>query len=295
MAMSSDGAVASTRLGVYAGPGKTAAVDSTQSWLGLSRIDATDYVDPSENTKWNRRAFEFWGDWKKSGDGRRLVLGLPLLPKGGDYEDALAGAYCAQFRDLADLLVRNGLGDSVIRLGYEGNNRTIGPWHGTEDPAAYREMFRKVVTLIRDRPGARFLVDYNMAIGTSGEVTSFETLYPGDSYVDIVGLDIYDVWWKHPDATPEERWEHTLNTPMGVRDFKVFAAAHRKPVSYPEWGLYRPGDSYAGGGDSPYFVDRMAELVQGSAYQSYFDHDWGGGTLDDFPKGRAQYKLRFGS
>lgn len=294
MAMPSEGAAVPSRLGVYAGPGKTDAVNNSRTWLGRSQMDATDYLDPSENDGWNQYAAKYWGDWKKAGDGRQFVLGLPMLPKGGNFKDALAGRYDSQFRDLADLMVRNGLGDSVVRLGYEGNNKTIGPWQATDDPAAYREMFRKVVTLMRARTGTHFRFDYNMAVGTSGKVTSFETLYPGDSYVDIVGLNIYDVWWEHPDATPVQRWDHTLTTPMGVNDFKAFAAAHHKPKSYPEWGLYGRGDAYMGGGDSPYFIDRMAELVKDSTYQSYFDFDWGGGTLNDYPKGKAQYKLRFG-
>jgi hypothetical protein len=29
------------------------------------------------------------------------------------------------------------------------------------------------------------------------------------------------------------------------------------------------------------------------AYQSYFDHDWGGGSLAEFPAGRAAYVRRF--
>lgn len=294
MASPSEGVTAPSRLGVYVGPGKTTSVDSFQSWLGRSQADATDYLDPSENTQWNQYATKYWGDWKKAAAGRRFVLGLPLLPKGGTFADGLAGKYDSQFRGLADLMIRNGLADSVVRLGYEGNNKNIGPWQGTDDPASYRAMFRRVVTLMRAQAGAAFRFDYNMAVGPAGKATSFESLYPGDAYVDIVGLNIYDVWWGHPGATPADRWNHILTTTMGVNDFKAFAAAHNKPKSYPEWGLYRKGDSYAGGGDSPYFIDRMAELVQDSAYQAYFNQNWGGGTLDDFPNGKAQYRLRFG-
>ncbi|MFC5639154.1 glycosyl hydrolase [Streptomyces bullii] len=294
MAMPSEGATPASRLGVYVGPGKTAEVNGFQTWLSRSPVDATDYLDPSENTLWNQYATQYWGEWKKARADRRFVLGLPLLPKGGNFAAGLAGQYDSQFRVLADLMIKNGLGDSVVRLGYEGNNKNIGAWQGTDDPAAYRAMFRRVVTLMRARSGANFKFDYNMAVGPAGKVTSFETLYPGDAYVDIVGLNIYDVWWGHPEATPSQRWNHTLTTTMGVNQFKAFAAAHNKPKSYPEWGLYRKGDAYAGGGDSPYFIDRMAELVQDSTYQAYFDLDWGGGTLDEFPNGKAQYKLRFG-
>jgi len=282
------------RTGVYVGPGSVSKYNTFDTWLNRSQLDATDYVDPSENATWNITAFKTWGDWKKAEDGRKFILGLPLLPKQGNFTDGLAGKYDSQFRGVAKLMVQNGLGDSIIRLGYEPNNPNIGPWQGTKNPSAYKAMFRRVYGIMKaEAPGFKF--DYNSAVGPAGLATSFDSLYPGDAYVDIVGLNVYDVWWAHYSATAYDRWQHNLNTTMGINSFKAFAKAHNKPVSYPEWGLYKKGDSYAGGGDSPYFIDRMAELVQGSTYNAYFNMNWGGGTLDNFPNGKLEYKKKFGN
>ncbi len=67
-------------------------------------------------------------------------------------------------------------------------------------------------------------------------------------------------------------------------------------MSFPEWGLRRKGDQFGGGGDNPYYVDRMADWFGQTTpgYQSYFNVDWGGGVLSSFPNGQARYRARFG-
>ncbi|MER5252940.1 hypothetical protein [Streptomyces sp. NPDC002855] len=282
------------RLGVYKGPGETAAVDSFQAWLNRPQVDATDYIDPSWNQSWNVYALKYWGDWRRARSGRQVVLGVHLVPKDtGTLTAGNNGAYDAQYTQMGEMIRANGLCGSVIRLGYEPNNPGIGPWNGTQNAAGYKSMYQRAHGLLKAKcPTLRF--DYNCAVGPSGQASSFDALYPGNAYVDIVGLNIYDVWWQHPGVTAAQRWANTLTTSMGVNDFKAFAASKGKPYSFPEWGLYAPGDDYEGGGDNPYFIDRMAELTAGSEYHAYFDLDWGGGVLDDFPNGKAKFKERFG-
>lgn len=284
-----------SRLGVYEGPGDTTEVNSFQSWLGRDQVDATDYVDPSENATWNTVAFKKWGDWRQAKEGRRFVLGLPLVPKTGSLYGTWSGRYDAQFRELARLMKANGLGDSVIRLGYEANNPNIGPWQAatsSDRPWYFREAFKRIQRIMdTESPALKF--DLNFASGNSGSASTFTSLYPGDSYVDYVGLNVYDV---HYGVTQSaySRWQYALTRNMGINQFKSFAAAHGKPVSYPEWGLYKTGDSARGGGDNPYFIEKMAELTKGAVYQAYFNESWGGGTLDNFPNGKARYKQLFG-
>ncbi|MFF2778839.1 hypothetical protein ACFVU3_28515 [Streptomyces sp. NPDC058052] len=275
--------------GVYRGPGEVGKLGAFGSWLGRE-VQATDYLDPSWNGDWNPVALARWGAWKKTQPGRKVVLGIHMVPKqGGSLSAGQRGAYDAQYRELTRMLVKHGLGDSVIRLGYEPNNPSIGPWQGTSNPEGFKAMYHRAHGIMKSiAPNLRF--DFNLAVGTSGRVTSWWTLYPGSAYVDIVGLNVYDVWWQRYSATPQQRWKHTLTTTIGVADHRAFAAAVGKPISYPEWGLYKRGDSYAGGGDNPYFVDRMAELTRHARYNAYFDLDWGGGVLDNFPNGRAHYK-----
>lgn len=286
------------RLGLYKGPVTTAVVteiNTFQSWLDKAQVDVTEYLDPAW-TSWNPTAIDNLKNWRAAQPGRKVVIGLHLVPSsGGTIAQGNAGAYDAQFTTLGNLLKNNNLGDVVIRLGYEPNNPGIGPWAGTTDPTGYKNLFIRIRNLLK-AISSNFQFDLNFAIGSNGLVTSFNTLYPGSAYVDIVGLNVYDVWWQHPGQTASARWNNTLTTAMGINAFRSFSTSVGKPISFPEWGLYAPGDNYAGGGDSTYFIDRMSEQVADARYHSYFNYNWTtfGSAIDAFPNAKARYKTVFG-
>ncbi len=288
--------------GAYRGPGAVGSLEAFGATNGASLTYATDYVPYSNgwttdfNPTW---LVDPWSAWVAAKPGRRLVLGLPLLEESdrGQFAQGAAGAFDSHFRDLGRTLVAKGLGRSIVRLGYEANNPNIGPWQATDDPAGYVTMYRHVVQVLRAIPGAEFTFDWNPCVGLSGgrALTSFASFYPGDDVVDIIGQNVYDVKWADPGATPAQRWSHLVTRPLGLREHGVFARARGKQMSFPEWGLYAPGDQYAGGGDDPYFIDRMADWMEANdvTYQAYFDWDWGGGVLADFPNAAARYRDRF--
>ncbi len=68
-----------------------------------------------------------------------------------------------------------------------------------------------------------------------------QVYYPGDSYVDVAGGDIYD------EAGSSPPWAQ-------LEDLSKFAAAHKKPFSVPEWGLF--------GIDDPKFVQDMCTFLK---------------------------------
>ena len=82
--------------------------------------------------------------------GRRLILSVPLLPGPWDLtgpkegprakqpvslKAGAHGDYNAHFKALAENLVRYGLGDSVVRLGWEFNGGWYA-WRAGGDPAS---------------------------------------------------------------------------------------------------------------------------------------------------------------
>ena len=115
--------------------------------------------------------------------------------------------------------------------------------------------------------------------------------WPGDEYVDIIGLDLYDESWAkdtYPfpaDATSEEvekRQRKTWNDVLlkgdhGIVFWKKFAEAHHKPLAFPEWGVAARPDKH-GGMDDPYFIEQMSRFILDPANQvafhCYFDV-WG--------------------
>ena len=134
--------------------------------------------------------------------------------------------------------------------------------------------------------------DWNVSNG--GERYDSTRFYPGDEYVDYVGVDVYDISWAdgtypYPDgcsdACRRERqqaaWDSTYNSRFGLAFWTQFAADHGKPLTLPEWGLWdRTRTDGHGGVDNPYFIERMHEFIDDPAnnvaYQAYFEFDVGG-------------------
>lgn len=210
---------------------------------------------------------------------RTMVLTLTLIP--GDLSDdddpstweqpCDNGSYNQYAKQLAHNLVAAGFRYAVIRLGVEAN----GPWEddfvGTT-PGQQHDWalcFDNEARTMRSVPGAHFLFDWN--VNACYEDIPFGRYYPGNRYVDIVGIDLYDASCSMslPAATPL-RWRDLAREPSGLQAFAAFAKDHHKPMSIPEWGLEK-----APGGDDPYYVDGIAQFVHSHdvSFQTYFDAD----------------------
>ena len=135
------------------------------------------------------------------------------------------------------------------------------------------------------------------------------TAYPGNAYVDMIGIDAYDTWWNHPTATPQQRWAQIVAPPNNVKGgltfWASFATAHSKPLAFSEWGLVNKyakmaGPNGGGGGDDTYYIQQMYNWLAAHkvVYDSYGEtnstdgHHKMEGT--EFPKAAALYKSLFG-
>jgi Glycosyl hydrolase family 26 len=283
----------STQFGVYVGSGNPARVREFGAWLGREPTVVLDYLDDSswatlENPAW-------WAEaWSRS--GYVVVYSVSLVPKtGGSIQAGAAGAYNEHFRRLAEALVGHRQGDAVLRLGWELNGDWT-RWSAQSDPAAFAAYWRQVVTTMRGVPGAQFEFDWCVA---AGHYPAVEAAYPGDAYVDYVGMDVYDTWWNEGERNDvERRWLRMRTQPVGLDWHRNFARAHGKRMTYPEWGLWNRPDGH-GGGDNAYFLQRMHEWFADNdvAYQIYFEYDAPDGrhrlTSGQFPRGAAAYRSLF--
>ena len=106
---------------------------------------------------------------------------------------------------------------------------------------------------------------------------SVAAAYPGNAYVDVIGLDAYDQTWATP-QTPTNAWSQT-DAPRPLTAAQQFASAHGKPLAFPEWGVAIRSDGH-GLGDDPYFINQMAAWMENPAndvtYETYFDDNSGG-------------------
>jgi hypothetical protein len=175
---------------------------------------------------------------------------------------------------MARRLIAGGLGSAIIRLGWEFNASWY-PWsaHNARQALQYAEAWRQIVGAIKQVQGAHFGFDWSMTISTGG--VNAARAYPGNAYVTSIGMDVYD-WNQPPTQSPSQRWQEIVGERYGLAWQARFAAAHHKPVSFPEWAVvYDPLDPEAGGGDDPTFIQNMYDWFAShrTAFEDYFDTD----------------------
>ena len=207
-------------------------------------------------------------DWKRfTSSGGRLVLGVPMLVDGGgNLADGAAGDYDRYFRELAQKLVAAGDGAATIRLGWEFNGRWF-PWRvspragNPDDAREFVADWRHIVILMRSASGSHFKFDWTVNDGSSD--INPTTAYPGDAYVDFVGVDAYDEGWANNGgriADPSLRWNQIARQQYGLNYWAAFARSHGKRLSVPEWGLVT--NSPNGGGDDPTYIRHMYQWLK---------------------------------
>jgi len=225
-----------------------------------------------------------------------------MVPNDGSTIDKCAsGTYNSHFVTLGTRLVSRGLQDTVIRLAWEMNGSWFpGGFTGTTQTSwdTWKSCWIQIVTTMRGVSGSQFTYDFNPNIGYSESGTFFSSYYPGDAYVDVIALDVYDFDYNVCGASFTARWNNLLTQAGGLNDFATFADAHGKQMAFDEWGLWGVESPHCGGGDDPQFIDAMADWFgnHNVAWHSYFDvtadseH-----RLDAYPNSKARYLARFGT
>jgi len=221
-----------------------------------------------------------YGAWVAEAPQRReLVLQVDLIPTSlKDIVDPLsweescaAGKFNSHATELGKSLVAAGLQNSVIRLGAEMNGTWETDFVGRTpvEQQQWVRCFDNEVIGLRLAIGEHFLIDWNP--NACKYNLSFSRLYPGNSYVDMMGLDLFDVACIAP-RTPYS-FAQLANEPTGLSSFEAFATAHKKPMSLPEWAL-----STIPSGDDPQYIAGIGSTFDSRdfAFESYFDGAGGG-------------------
>ena len=185
--------------------------------------------------------------------------------------ECAAGDYNTYASQFATNMVAAGLGYTVIRLGHEMNGNWYNDSLGTTQAqwTQWAQCFAQEVTAMRAVHGAHFLFDWN--VNANYRDIPLADIYPGNAYVDIIGIDQYDGTGVTLPAPGPTRFAALAAQPEGLDTVEAFAAANGKPLSIPEWGTTTGGPN--AGGDDPYYVQGMAAFIahHDVAYQSYFN------------------------
>lgn len=268
-----------------------------ESWFGYNIPRAIDFVDFASWTAFDNSVNwltnpTYTGRWGNS--NWDCTYSVPMLVNGATLAAGANGDYDSHYVTLAQNLAA-GDPTAIVRLGWEMN----GTWYfwkvaTTADAANFRTYWIRIVTAMRGvAPGLRF--DFCPAVG----LQNFPAVeaYPGDAYVDFIGLDVYNQTWI-TSPTPATRWNDLLNSSYGLQFWADFAAAHGKPLSYSEWGTGTRPDGH-GGGDDPFFVQNMFNWLttHNVAFHNYWDYpasDFNGQLSNDqYPNSGTLFKDLF--
>ena len=230
--------------------------------------------------------YQGWSAWLAASPAHQVVVSLDLIPESVSdnnypltWEQPCAdGNYDQYATDLARNLVSHGAGDIVIRLGVEANGNWEDDYVGSTAPemSAWAQCYDNEVTAMRAVQGANFLFVWNPNVCYAD--LPLREWYPGNSYVDIIGVDAYDVDCWTLKSVSQEGWaayftDSAASTPgddnfPSLANIEAFAAANGKPLSFPEWGLI------AGMPDDPTYVTDMGQMFsdESFSFESYFDN-----------------------
>ncbi|MEU9060795.1 glycosyl hydrolase [Streptomyces sp. NPDC048430] len=261
-----------TAIGAYLdyGPKGVQRMGELSRWLGGTELRVGHSYLPGdlwENIEGRPGFLASWAAWRNAAEDRMFVLNTPMLERNEEHVSdeevrgllraGAEGQFDEHFRRLAERLVLLGVPDTVIVLGWEMNGTTYTHRCGP-DPVAWKAYWNRIVTTMRSVSGQEFRFDFAPSRGR--DAVPWTECYPGDDVVDIIGMDSYD-------QPPARTFDEQVNEPYGLQKQVDFAAEHGKPISFPEWGLFRNGDN-------PEYMRRMLEWMERHkpVYQTITDY-----------------------
>lgn len=179
-----------------------------------------------------------------------------------------ADAYRTEQTALAQWLTSQGYNSPnfVIRLDWEFNGDWY-PW-ASFDPANLKQAMKNCINNMRAGGLTKVKFDLCANAGTSPGCASFESVWPGPGYFDIIGIDSYD--WD-PAATDASGWAGQLAHNPSLSS--VVQLAQQYGV---QWALDEGGNIHSsteggnvqssiGGNDNVYYWQRMWDFVNANA------------------------------
>jgi beta-mannanase len=298
-------------MGVYMGAANASGVASFASQTGTNITIASEYLPSSSGwagmdgsggaLSWMFSAANGW-----TGSGYTLSLGVPMIPEDssgnplGTLATGATGAYNSYFVTLAQTLVAAGEANAYLRLGWEFDGGFYA-WSATtpSTEASFASYFQQIVTAMRSVSGENFKFVWNPQASAFDDAPyNVELAYPGNAYVNYIGLDAYDQSWATPfnTTTAWADWVH-----LDLSAAQAFAASQSKPIAIPEWGVAIRTDGH-GLGDDPSYINNMNTWMKTPtndvAWESYFNANDGSTnsiiTGGLFPNSLAAFKADFG-
>lgn len=219
-------------------------------------------VDPN----WVEQNFASW-------PGRLLISTAPFPENSGaSLATCATGAYDGYWRTFGSTLNSTGRQDSIIRMAWQANGNWF-EWSAS-NATDYVNCWRHIATAIKATADPDPMLDWSINAHYSQDPPSHNPLdiYPGDAYVDSIGLDAYDAY---PESPTFAAFTQQAEAVGGITWLYNFARSHGKPFGIGEWGVASGSDD--GGGDSANYIQWMRDWMSARAgngllYEAYFNN-----------------------
>lgn len=297
-------------LGQYMGWDQSTAITTWENTNGISIPLGHEFGD---KTQWSwfdtGTNFANWATWVSAKAGRRFSYSCPLLTSNDDtgltipqkYVQLAAGTYDSHFTSLGNAFqARPALRNAIVRIGWEFNGQAW-PWSVPPNDQTtlnnYKTGFNRAAAALK---AACPTLEVEWCPNTQMDYTNrlFADMYPGNTYIDYIGIGLYDYYWPGGSPTQAQREAWLRDNPNGLADQVALATANGKRLAHTEWGLWTAGTAAGsgGGGDRPAFIDFIADwyAAHNYAYSVYnnisatAEH-----RLDLYPLSKARYLARF--
>jgi hypothetical protein len=249
----------------------------------LGYVGQASWTDFTNSAVWAASS-QMW-----EGSNRQVFWSVPLIVNGANLAAAAGGQYNSYYTSVAKSLLsydHNPAGDIYVRTGWEFNGGWM-PWKAAGQPENFKGAFQQFVKSF-EAVSPRFKFEWTPNMGKQ-EIDPV-LAYPGDEYVDIIGMDFY--WapeWQGTD--PVQAFNAMKNDPRGLQWLEDFAAAHKKPTAYSEWGVHEN----VNGAEYMKLVNQWFDS-HNVVYQTYWDSNAAfPGKISDGsdPDTGAAYKFAF--
>lgn len=204
---------------------------------------------------------------------QHMVWAAPLVPmSGGSLTNGIAGAYDSLIDQTAAkfALYRNNGVNDTLRLGWELQGNSGWGWQTqVNDPATpgvlntianYKSMFQRYVTRMR---AGGFVGYFDCNGGTTrGSALGVSSWYPGDTYTDIIGMDVYNSINNNFTYKMEDMqlvWDNEI-VPQ-LNSLATFARAHGKKLGFGESGVIINNASSSHTNDTALFYPNLKTWI----------------------------------
>jgi len=218
-----------------------------------------------------------------------VVVSVPLATNtaGQALSDVAAGTWDASFTAMANAVLALGYTAPVFRLGWEF--QISWAWQVTDATSStnYKAAFQRVYGLLKAViPGCKVCWCINPGVGAYDPVLS----YPGDAYVDYIGIDAYDssqhaatagadgvnasIRWTRDVVGSLASTDDGTTAPYGLAWLASFGTAHNKGICIPEWGcIYQPGNANHNCADDATYITNMLNWIVANnvVFHGYFE------------------------